>query len=150
MTATVAPTTTTTTTTTAPTTTSTSTRRSHPVLKATMVAGVVAAAAATALAAAAHAAGVPLAVDGEQIPLLGFAQMTFIGAVLGGVILAALNRWSGRARQRFQVIAAALTVASCAPSVALPPDTATKLTLVATHLVAAAIIVPVLARRAAR
>jgi hypothetical protein len=39
---------------------------------------------------------------------------------------------------------------SCVPSVALPPDAATKLTLVATHLVAAAIIVPVLARRAAR
>jgi hypothetical protein len=144
MTATVAPTTTT------ATTTTTTSRRSHPVLKATLVAGVVAAAGATAVAAAAHAAGVPLAVDGEQIPLLGFAQMTFIGAVLGGFIVAALNRWSGRARQRFQVIAAALTVLSCVPSVALPPDTATKLTLVATHLVAAAIIVPVLARRAAR
>ena len=144
MTATVAPTTIST------TTTTTTTRRSHPVLKATLVAGVVAAAATTAVAAAAHAAGVPLAVDGEQIPFLGFAQMTFIGAVLGGLIVAALNRWSGRVRQRFQVIAAALTMVSCVPSVALPPDTATKLTLVATHVVAAAIIVPVLARRAAR
>ena len=137
----------------APTATSTGSttgRRSHPLLKATVVAGLVAAAATTAVAAVAHAAGVPLAVDGEQIPFLGFAQMTFVGAVLGGLIVAALDRWSGRARQRFQVIAAALIVVSCVPSVSLPPDTATKLTLVAAHLLAAAIIVPVLARRAAR
>ena len=104
----------------------------------------------TAIAAAAHAAGVPLAIDGEQIPLLGVAQMTFVGAILGGLIVAALNRWSSRARQRFQIVAAALTVLSCVPSVVMPPDTATKLTLVATHLVAAAIIVPVLVRRTAR
>ena len=141
MTATVAPT---------ATTTSTTGRRSHPVLKATVVSGLIAAAATTALAAVAHAADVPLAIDGEQIPLLGFAQMTFVGAVLGGLIVAALNRWSGQARRRFQAIAAALVVASCIPSVALPPDAATKLTLVATHLVAAAIIVPVLVRRTAR
>jgi len=125
-------------------------RRSHPLLKATVASGLVAAAATTAVAAAAHAAGVPLAVDGEQIPFPGFAQMTFLGAVLGGLIVAALNRWSHRARQRFQVIAGALVVASCVPSVALPPDTTTKLVLVAAHMTAAAIIVPVLVRRTAR
>ena len=32
-----------------------------------------------------HAAGVSLEVDGEMIPLAGFAQMTFLGAVLGGL-----------------------------------------------------------------
>ncbi len=131
-------------------TASTATRRRHPLIRTTVLVGVVAAATTTAVAAVAHAAGVPLAVDGEQIPLLGFAQMTFIGAVVGGFIVAALNRWSGRARQRFQLLAATLTVVSCLPSATLPPDTATKLTLVATHLVAAAIIVPVLARRAGR
>jgi Family of unknown function (DUF6069) len=130
--------------------TTTEARRSHPLLKATLVVGVVAAAATTAIATVAHAAGVPLAVDGEQIPFAGFAQMAFVGAALGGLIVAALNRWSGRARQRFQVVAATLTALSCIPSVAMPPDTATKLTLVAIHLVAAAIIVPVLVRRTAR
>ena len=40
-----------------------------------------------------------------------------------------------------------LTAMSCVPSVALPPDVATKVTLVALHLMAAAIIVPVLARQ---
>jgi hypothetical protein len=136
--------------TTTSTTTTATRRRSHSLLKATLLVGVVAAATTTAVAAAAHAAGVPLAIDGEQIPFLGFAQMALLGAVLGGLIVAALNRWSGRARQRFQVIAAALTVASFIPSVALPPDTATKLVLVATHVVAAAIIVPALVRRTAR
>ena len=131
-------------------TTTTEARRSHLLLKATLVAGVVAAVTTAAVAATAHAAGVPLAIDGEQIPFLGFAQMAFLGAVLGGLIAASLNRWSGQARQRFQVVAATLTGLSCIPSVTLPPDTATKLTLVATHLIAAAIIVPVLVRRTAR
>jgi hypothetical protein len=150
MTATVAPTATTSPTITTTSPTISTSRRSHPVLMATVVSGLVAAAATTAVAATAHAAGVPLAVDGEQIPFLGFAQMALVGAVLGGLIVAALNRWSGRARQHFQVIAATLTVASFIPSVTLPPDTATKLVLVATHLVAAAIIVPALVRRTAR
>ena len=136
------------TTTTVPSSSTTIGRR-HPVLAATVVSGVVAAAAVTAVAAAAAAAGVPLAIDGEQIPLLGFAQMTLLGAVIGGLIVAALNRWSSHARRRFEVVALALTALSCVPSVTLPPDTATKVTLVATHLVAAAIIIPTLARRAA-
>jgi hypothetical protein len=131
------------------TTTTTARRRSQPLLKATVLGGVVAAVTTMALVAVAHAAGVPLAVDGEEIPLLGFAEMTLVGAPLGGLVVAALNRWSGRARQRFQTIAVALTALSCVPSVVLPPDTATKLVLVATHLIAAAIVVPVLARRAA-
>ena len=91
-----------------------------------MASGAVAAAATTALAAAADAAGVPLEIDGETIPLLGFAQMTFLGAVLGGLLVAALNRWSSHARRRFVQVAVALTALSCVPSVALPPDAATK------------------------
>ena len=123
------------------------TTRSHPVRRAALVSGVVAAAATTALAAAADAAGVPLAVDGETIPLVGFAQMTLIGAVLGGVIAAALNRYASQARAWFTTVAVVLTALSCIPSVALPQDTATKVVLVATHVLAAAIIVPALARR---
>jgi len=146
MTATIAPTSTTTTT----ASTGTTTARRHPLLKATVLSGLVAAVATSTLAAVAHAAGVPLRVDGEMIPIAGFAQMTLVGAVVGGLLVAALNRWSGHARRTFEVIAVGLTTVSCIPSVALPPDTATKLVLVATHLVAAAIIVPVLVRRTAR
>jgi Family of unknown function (DUF6069) len=42
----------------------------------------------------------------------------------------------------------ALTALSCVPSVAMPSDTATKVALTALHLLAAAIIVPVLMRHA--
>lgn len=128
-------------------TAATSTRR-RGLPRTTVAVGLGAAAVVTAVAAVADAAGVPLAIDGEVIPLAGFAQMTFLGAVLGGLLLAGLNRWSVAPRRRFLQITVALTALSCAPSLALPPDTATRAVLVATHVVAAAIVIPVLARRA--
>ncbi len=126
------------------------TSETAPSLRRTTIAiGAAAAAAVTAAAAAVHAAGVPLAVDGEMIPLAGFAQMTLLGAVIGGVLLAVLNRRSGDPRRRFLQATVALTALSCVPSAALPPDAATKLSLVALHALAAVIIVPVLVRHAA-
>jgi hypothetical protein len=124
--------------------------RRHPVLRSTLVVGVAAAAIVTVAAAGLHAAGVSFAVDGETIPLAGFAQMTFLGAVIGGLVLAGLNRWSNGPARRFYEVTAVLTVLSCVPSVALPQGIATQVALVALHLVAAAIIVPVLARHAHR
>ena len=116
--------------------------------RSTVVSGLVGAAVTTAAAAAVHAAGVSLTVDGEMIPLAGFAQMTFIGAVIGGVLLAALNRRSHHARRRFLQSTVALTALSCLPSVAWPEGSGTKLALVALHVLAAAIIVPTLVRHA--
>jgi len=124
--------------------------RPHPVRRAALASGAIAAVATTAAAAVAEAAGIPLAIDGETIPLLGFAQLTLIGAVLGGLIAAALNRYSTEPRRWFTSVAVVLTALSCVPSVALPPDVATKIVLVATHLLAAAIIVPALARQTDR
>ncbi len=121
-------------------------RGTHPVRRAALVSGVVAAVGSTTVAAVADAAGVPLAIEGEAIPLLGFAQATLVGAVLGGLLAAALNRFSATPRQWFLWVGSVLTVLSCVPPVAIPPDAATKVVLVATHLVAAAIIVPALAR----
>ena len=83
-----------------------------------------------------------------EIPLASFAQLTFIGAVLSGVLLAVLNRRNSAPRQRFVRISAGLTALSCILPVAFAETTASKITLVALHLVAAAIIIPVLARRA--
>ena len=122
----------------------------HPVRRAALISGAIAAVAPTAIAAVAHAAGVPLAVDGEMIPLAGFAQMTLLGAVLGGLILVAMNRYSTQPRRRFLRVATALTVLSCVPSLALPPDVATKITLVATHVIAAVMILPALAAQTRR
>jgi peptidoglycan/LPS O-acetylase OafA/YrhL len=139
------------TTTTAPTVTASpnvTTRSASTLRRTTVVAGLAAAAAATGVAAALHAAGVSFEVDGEMIPLAGFAQMTFLGAVIGGVLLAVLNRRSRSARRRFLQTAVALTALSCVPSLTWPDDAATKLALVALHLVAAAIVVPALVRHA--
>ena len=115
--------------------------------RATASVGALAAAVTTTGAAAMRAAGVPLAVHG-QIPLAAFAQLTFIAAVSGGVLLAVLIRRSSAPRQRFVRITAALTALSCAAPVVFADTTASKAALVALHLLAAAIVVPVLARHA--
>lgn len=114
----------------------------RPLLRAGAVAGVIAAVATTALAALARAIDVPLEIEGEVIPLLGFAQMTLVGAALGVGLAALLRR-----RPPFVVVTVVATALSLVPSLALPDDTATRVVLVAAHLVAAVIIVPVLARR---
>jgi hypothetical protein len=122
----------------------------HPVRRATLVAAVLGTGATAAFAAIAGAAGIPFEVDGEVIPVSGFAMMTLLGAVLGGVIMAVTNRVAAQPRRRFVHITVALTALTCIPSLLSPPDTASKIALVASHVLAAAIIVPVLARSARR
>ena len=109
-----------------------------------LVAGVVAAAATTAVAAIARSRDIDLEVDGTPVPLAAFALWTVVGAVLG-VVLARLLR----DQRRFLVVTLATTALSLVPAIALPDDLATKLVLVGTHLLAAAIVIPVLARRLA-
>jgi Family of unknown function (DUF6069) len=131
-----------------PTTTRSSGTRAGSVLLATVVVGLAAAAVTTAVAAAVHGAGVSFDVDGEMILLAGFAQMTFIGAVVGGLVLAVLNRRSTAARRRFLEATLVLTAVSCVPAIVWPDELGTKVALVALHLLAAAIIVPALMRHA--
>lgn len=103
---------------------------------------VLAAAAATAvLAIALQAVGIDLEVGGEPIPVLGFAQMVALGGLIGIVLARHLSRTT------FLRVTVALTALSCVPSVALGDTVGDKLGLVLTHVVAAAIIVPRLARR---
>jgi hypothetical protein len=111
------------------------------------IAGVTASLAATATAALADAAGVPLQVGGQSIPLLAFAQMTLVAAIIGTVLAVALARRATRLRRTFVVTTVALTLASLAPDVLADATMATRLTLALTHVVAAAIIIPVLASR---
>jgi Family of unknown function (DUF6069) len=117
--------------------------------RTTIVVGAVAAAATTLAAATMRAAGVLLAVHGS-IPLAAFAQLTFAGAVLGGLLVAVLNRRSALPRRRFIQIATALTAVSCLAPAAGGDDVASKIGLIAIHLLAAAIIAPVLARQTTR
>jgi hypothetical protein len=101
----------------------------------------VAAVVTTLVAVALQAIGVGLEIDGESIPVLAFAQMVALGGVIGIV----LARHLGRTAYLRTTIA--LTALSCVPSLALGDTVSDKLGLVLTHLVAAVIIVPRLARR---
>ena len=117
------------------------TARRSPSWRYGLATGVVAAAGTTVVAAVIRAAGVELGVDGEPIPLLGFAQFVLIGAVIGIV----LARHSSRTT--FIRATVVLTALSCVPSLAWGTAAADRIGLVATHLVAAAIIVPRYVRR---
>ena len=128
------------------TTRSTAAARTCRLWRPALASGVVAAVATTAIAAVARAAGVSFATDGEPIPLIAFAQMTLLGALLGFVI-ARLCRRATRPRGMFVRLTVALTALSVVPDVAMSFDAASRFVLVLTHATAAAIVVPVLARR---
>ena len=116
--------------------------RVRPLIRAGAVGGVAGAIATMVIAAVARAADVSLEIDGEAIPVAGFATMTLLGAVLGIGLAFALKQ-----RGRFIAVCSVLTAASLIPSIAQPDDTATRVVLVLAHLVAAAVIVPMLARQ---
>ena len=104
---------------------------------------------ATVLAAAlARAAGVDFEVPdgGEIIPLPGFAVVTGFFSVVGIVIAAALRRWSARPAERFVGITVLLTAISLVPPLIVGAGAATSTALIGLHLVAAAIVIPSLAR----
>jgi hypothetical protein len=99
-------------------------------------------------AALADAAGVSLLLPDAPgpIPVTGFGVMTGIFCVVGLVLAAALLRWSTRPAQRWVQVTVALTAVSLVPPVLTGAEAATVVTLVALHLVAAAIVIPTVAR----
>jgi hypothetical protein len=113
-------------------------------------AGAVAAVATTAVAAVAQALDVPIEIAGEAIPLVGFAQLTLFFTVVGVLIAKGLVRWTQHPQAAFVRTAVALTALSLAPDLTADATSATKVTLMLTHLVAAAIIIPRMASRLAQ
>ncbi len=111
------------------------------------LAALVAAGATTTIAAAGHAAGVSLDIDDQPIPLLGFAQLTAVFALIGVGIAHLLARRAASPRSTFVKVTVGLTVLSLVPDVVVNAATETKALLMLTHLVAAAIVIPVVARR---
>jgi hypothetical protein len=104
---------------------------------------------ATALGAAlARAAGVDFEVPdgGEAIPVSGVAAVTGFFSVIGVVLAAALLRWSARPAERFVRTAVPLTAVSLVPPLLSGAGSGTTVTLIGLHLVAAAVVVPALAR----
>jgi hypothetical protein len=113
----------------------------------------------TALAVLANRAGISFidpAHPEMPIPPSGFATLTAVFSLVGVVLAAILARTARNPRSTFIKTTVALTALSIVPDfVAIPslglPDfhTATSFTLAGLHLVAAAIVIPVLAGRLA-
>lgn len=115
-----------------------------------VAAAVVAAAATTAVAAIASAAGVSFADrTGASIPIVGFAELTLVFSLIGVGIAAVVARRARSPRRTFLRITGVLVALSLVPDAVSGFGVASALTLMADHLVAAAIVVPVLARRLA-
>lgn len=123
-------------------------RRLLGVVRTGLIASLVAVVATTATAGLATAVGVELEVpaDGETIPLSGIAFVTGVFSLAGVVIAAALLRWSARPREHFVWTTLVLTVLSLVPPWVVGAAVSTSVTLVALHLVAAAVMIPSLGR----
>jgi hypothetical protein len=74
-------------------------------------------------------------------------MFTLIGAAIGGLLATQLQKRAGQARRTFLITTLVLTALSFIPDVTADATTATKLTLVGAHVVAAAVIIPALAGR---
>ena len=83
---------------------------------------------------------------GETIPLLAFGQLTLVFTVVGILIARSIRRRAHDTRTTLLKVTVALTALSLVPDVILDAGVATKATLMLTHLVAAAIVIPALCR----
>ena len=108
---------------------------------------VLASGATVAVAAAGQAAGISLDVGGAPIPVLGFATLTAFFSVIGLVLAVVLARLARHPRSTFVRTTVVLTALSLVPDVIVDAAPATKALLMLTHLVAAAIVIPAVARR---
>lgn len=134
------------TTVTAPTTTPVATRNVR-VLRAGLTAGAIAAITTTGFAAVTHAAGVSYAIKGQAIPALGFGQMTFLFSLVGVGIAAVLARRARHAQSTFIRSTVALTLLSFVPDIVAQTGSLTKVSLMTSHVLAAAVVIPRLAAR---
>jgi hypothetical protein len=122
----------------------------RPVWRHGAASAVVAAVVTTVLAAVASAGGVSFADrTGASIPLAGFAQLTLVFSLVGVGIAAVMARKARRPRATFVRTAVALTALSFVPDLTFGFDAASAAALITLHVVAAAIVVPTLARRLA-
>ncbi|MCP9951132.1 DUF6069 family protein [Actinomadura madurae] len=121
--------------------------RGVPMWRTALVACVGAAVATTVIAAVARGAGVALEIEGEPIPLMGFTQLTLLFSAIGVLLAVALRRWAAAPKRTFLAVTGVLLALSVVPDLLISATTGTKLTLIATHLVAAAIVIPLVAGR---
>ena len=133
------------------TTTANTTRAATSTIGALLRAGVAAAAAASAatmtVAAVGHAAGISLDVSGAPIPVPGFGVLTGLFSSVGLILAVVLSYKARNPRRGFVRTTVVLTALSLVPDAIADAAPATKALLMLTHLVAAAIVIPTVARR---
>ena len=102
----------------------------------------------TVAAALARAAGVDFEIPdgGETIPLPGFAAVTGFFSLVGVGIAAVLLQWSAHPAARFVWTAVSLTAISLIPPLVSGGSTGTTIALLGLHFIAAAVMIPTLAR----
>jgi uncharacterized protein DUF6069 len=87
----------------------------------------------------------------ERIPIGGFATMTLMCGAVGVLLAVAFARWAKQPARTYGIVAVTLTALSFVPSLSAGATTAgTKVILCLAHLVAAAIIIPVVTARLSR
>jgi hypothetical protein len=114
-----------------------------------VVATVLAGVATPVVAASGSAAGISLDIGGLPIPLLGFANLTVFFSLIGLVLAVVLARVARHPRRAWIRTTVVLTALSLVPDVLVDAAPATQALLMLTHLVAAAIVIPAVARRLA-
>ena len=114
-----------------------------------VLATVIATAATPIVAAAGQAIGISLDVGGAPIPVLGFGTLTAFFSLIGVAMAAVMARVARHPRSAFVRTTVVLTALSLVPDVIAPAAPTTKALLMLTHLVAAAIVVPAVARKLA-
>ena len=118
-----------------------------PLVRAGGAATATAGIATSAVAAAGSAAGISLDVGGAPIPVPGFGVLTVLCSLVGLALAAVLARRARHPRRTFVRTTVVLTALSLVPDLVVDAAPATKVLLMVTHLVAAVIVVPALARR---
>jgi hypothetical protein len=123
--------------------------RTRSLIGAGVAATALASAATATVAAAGSAAGISLAVGGVPIPVTGFAMLTAVFSLVGVILAVVLSRFTRHPRRIFVRTTIVLTALSFVPDVLADAAPTTKMLLMLTHLVAAAIVIPAVARRLA-
>ena len=124
------------------------TTRTSGVWTAVGAATVAAAAATEALVALARATGNEVAIQGNELKFGGCAVAVLMCMVAAVGVLAAVRRWAAAPARAWVRATVALTVLSVVPDLTVP-DTATssRIVLMTAHVLAAAIVIPAVARR---
>ncbi len=114
-----------------------------------VTAAAVASAATMTVAAVGHAAGISLDMGGAPIPVSGFGVLTAVFSLVGVALAVVLSRKARHPQRAFIRTTVVLTVLSLVPDAIADAAPATKALLMFAHLVAAAIVIPAVARRLA-